>query len=143
MASGSQHLAVQANLKSVEYAMSKQREKWLALYRDDAIVSDPVGVSMFDPVGDGHHGKEAIANFYDNVIASAATSMEVGVHRIGGPLSCAVPMVATNELGEGISIKVEMISVYHVDEQGLIKSLHAYWDWAKMEAELAEIFAQA
>ena len=44
------------------------REAWLALFSDDAVVEDPVGPSMFDPDGKGHHGREAIAAFYDNVI---------------------------------------------------------------------------
>lgn len=143
----SQHLAVKANLASVKHAMAKNRAAWLALYHPDAVVCDPVGVSMFDPTGEGHRGIDAIAAFFDNVIAGANTSMEIGEHRVGGLYTCAVPMRATNDLGESlngqdIQIHVDMISVYKVDEQGLILSLEAYWDWAEMEAKLADIFAQ-
>src|SRR5664279_6260105 len=45
------------------------REAWLALFADDAVVEDPVGPSLFDPEGAGHRGTEAIAAFYDSVIA--------------------------------------------------------------------------
>lgn len=138
----SKHLAVKANLASVKHAMAKNREDWLALYHQDALVCDPVGISQFDPVGQGHQGKESIGAFFDNVIAPANTSMEIGQHRVGGPYSCAVPMRATNNLGEDAKIEVDMISVYHVDQAGLIVSLHAYWDWAALESKVAEIFSQ-
>ena len=45
------------------------RQAWLALFAEDAIVEDPIGPSAFDPEGNGHRGIEAIAAFYDNVIA--------------------------------------------------------------------------
>jgi len=46
------------------------REAWLALFAEDAVVQDPIGPSAFDPEGKGHRGPEAIAAFYDNVIAA-------------------------------------------------------------------------
>lgn len=135
------HAAISANLRSIEYAMAKDREAWLALYRNDAVVSDPVGVSPFDPVGDGHVGKEALASFFDNVIAGANVTIVPGEHRVSGEFSCAVPMQAINDLGEGVTATVDMIAVYHVDTQGLIKSMSAYWDWSKLEQQMAEIFS--
>jgi len=41
------------------------RDGWLALFADDAVVEDPVGPSAFDPEAKGHRGKEAITAFYD------------------------------------------------------------------------------
>jgi hypothetical protein len=130
------HPAIAANLNSIKFAMAKDKESWLALYRDDAIICDPVGKSMLDPVGEGHKGKAAIADFFDNVIASANVKLVPGEHRIGGERSCAVPMQARNDLGEGVITTVDMITVYHVDEEGLIASMHAYWDWSALEQEL-------
>lgn len=49
----------------------KDRETWLSLFTEDAVVEDPVGPSPFDPDGTGHRGITAIAAFYDNVIAQA------------------------------------------------------------------------
>lgn len=141
MSVNTNHLAVQANLQSVKFAMAKDKASWLALFHDDALVCDPVGKSMFDPDGEGHRGKQAIGDFFENVIAPAPTTMTIGEHRVAGEFACAVPMRASNELGEGVVTHVDMITVYHVDTAGLIVSLHAYWDFAALEAELAELFA--
>jgi len=135
------HAAISANLNSIKYAMGKNREAWLALYRDDAVVSDPVGVSPLDPVGNGHIGKQALADFFDNVISNANVTIIPGEHRISGDYSCAVPMQAINDLGDGMTATVDMIAVYHVDDQGLIKSMQAYWDWGALEQQMAEIFS--
>ena len=56
----------QASMAAVE---AKDKEAWLALFADDAVVEDPIGPSAFDPEGKGHRGIEAIAAFYDSVIA--------------------------------------------------------------------------
>src|SRR6516225_11594410 len=48
------------------------RDGWLALFADDALVQDPIGPSPFDPEGKGHRGIDAIAAFYDTVIAPSA-----------------------------------------------------------------------
>jgi hypothetical protein len=51
MSTENSHLAVQANIQSVTLAMKGDREGWLALYADDAVVKDPVGKSPFDASG--------------------------------------------------------------------------------------------
>ena len=43
-----EHLAVQANINSMHHAMNKDKEAWLGLFADDAVVRDPVGVSPLD-----------------------------------------------------------------------------------------------
>jgi steroid Delta-isomerase len=58
-----------AGKRSREAAMARDKEAWLAVFADDAIVEDPIGPSHFDPEGKGHRGKEAIAKFYDMAIA--------------------------------------------------------------------------
>ena len=54
------HPAIQANIKSIGLASKGKKDEWLALYAEDAVVQDPVGVSPFDPTGEGHKGKAAI-----------------------------------------------------------------------------------
>lgn len=137
----SNHLAVQANLKSVQAAVTKDRETWLGLFDENAVVSDPVGVSPFDNDGMGHIGKAKITAFYDNVIANADLKMEIGEHRVAGAYACAVPMKAINKMAEGPTTNVDMITVYHVNPQGLIVSLHAYWDWGALEEQVMAAFA--
>ncbi len=63
--------ARELGIRSRAAVAAKDREAWLALFTDDAIVADPIGPSPFDPEGKGHHGRAAIAAFYDNVIATA------------------------------------------------------------------------
>ena len=65
----SEHPAHVAGKRSREAAMARDKDAWLALFADDAIVEDPVGPSHFDPEGKGHRGKEAIAAFFDKAIA--------------------------------------------------------------------------
>lgn len=130
------HLAKLANINSIKYATAKNKEAWLALYRDDAILRDPVGISPLDPSGEGHQGKEAIAKFYDMIIANSNLTMIPSERIASGEYSCAVPMKAINDMGS-MKTEVDMIAVYHVDEQGLITSMNAYWDWDVMQKQLS------
>ena len=43
----------EASMAAVE---AGDREGWLALFDDDAVVEDPIGPSDFDPEGNGHRG---------------------------------------------------------------------------------------
>ncbi len=49
----------------------KDKEGWLQLFAEDALVQDPIGKSPFDPEGTGHRGRAAIGKFYDEVISSS------------------------------------------------------------------------
>lgn len=62
------HPARDASLKSMTAVEAGDREAWLDLFADDAVVQDPVGVSALDPTGVGHRGRDAIGAFFDNVI---------------------------------------------------------------------------
>jgi ketosteroid isomerase-like protein len=65
-------------LRSRAAVESGDKEGWLALFDDDAVVADPIGPSPFDPEGTGHRGKAAISKFYDEVIApSEKISFEI------------------------------------------------------------------
>ena len=133
------HLAVIANKNSIKFASEKNKEAWLALYRDDAVVCDPVGVSPFDEKGDGHIGKAAIENFWDTVIASSNIQITAHKRCPSGTHSCAVHQSAVNDMGNGIKTTIEMIAVYHVDDEGLIKSMQAYWSWDEMQEQLKQL----
>lgn len=136
MADSSTHLAKLANIRSIKYASEKNKDAWLALYHDDAILRDPVGISPLDPSGKGHHGKTAIAQFYDIIIANSNLTMIPGERIASGEFSCAVPMKAINDMGNGIKTEVNMIAVYEVDTAGLIISMNAYWDWSLLQNQL-------
>lgn len=132
------HLAMQANIQSVTLAMKGDREGWLALYADDAVVKDPVGKSPFDAAGDGHRGKAGIAKFWDTVIGPSRLTINVHKRIPSGTHSCAVHQTAINDMGKG-KTEVDMIATYEVNDEGKITSMSAYWSWPEMEAQLKQL----
>ena len=133
------HLAVEANKNSIKYAMEGNREAWLDLYAEDAVVQDPVGVSPMDPTGKGHRGKEAIAAFWDNVIGKSKLEIRVDKRWTSGDYRCCVAQVAHNDLGDGKVSKCDMLAIYDVNEEGKITAMAANWDFDGLMAQLAEI----
>jgi steroid delta-isomerase len=138
MSQDTEHLAIQANIQSVTLAMNSDREGWLALYADDAVVRDPVGISPFDATGAGHCGKEAIARFYDTVIGPSRLTINVHKRIPSGTHSCAVHQTAINDMGKA-KTEVDMIAIYQVNDAGKITEMSAYWSWPEMEAQLKQL----
>ncbi len=130
------HPAIQANINSVDLAMKGDREGWLALYDDNAVVQDPVGVSPFDSAGKGHIGKEAIAKFWDTVIGPANLTITVHNRIPSGKNNVAVRQTAVNDMGNGIKTSIEMIATYDLNDEGKITRMSAFWDWDALEAQL-------
>ena len=50
------HPARDASLASMTAVEAGDREAWLALFADDAVVEDPIGPSPFSPDGTGQRG---------------------------------------------------------------------------------------
>lgn len=138
MSIDTEHLAIKANIQSVTLAMKGDREGWLALYTDDAIVQDPVGKSPFDTSGDGHHGKAAIAKFWDTVIGPSRLTINVHKRIPSGDRTCAVLQTAINDMGKG-KTEVDMIAIYEVNDEGKIIRMSAFWSWAEMEVQLKKL----
>jgi steroid Delta-isomerase len=110
------------------------RDGWLALFADDAVVQDPVGPSPFDPEGAGHHGRAAIAAFYDNVIAtSEAVEFEMFESYMCGDEVADVGIIRTTLAGGGHQAVVHGVYVYRSDGAGRIASLRAFWEFDKLE----------
>lgn len=133
------HLAVEANKKSIQYAMEGNKEAWLALYTEDAVVADPVGKSPMDPSGNGHHGKAAIEQFWDTVIGKANVEIRADKRWTSGEYHCCVAQVARNDLGDGNFTECDMLAVYEVNEEGLITRMAAHWDFDNMMEQLAKL----
>ena len=94
------------------------RQAWLDLFADDAVVEDPVGPSPFDPEGSGHRGIEAIAAFYDNVIA-ANESMPFTIHQsfLCGDEAANVGVIRI-DLGGGAAVEVDGVYIYRRSPDG-------------------------
>lgn len=131
------HLAVAANKNSIKYAMEGNKDAWLALYSDDAVVCDPVGKSPMDPVGEGHRGLAAIEKFWDSVIGPSSIDIRVDKRWISGDYCCCVAQVARNDLGNGKYSDCDMLAVYEVNPEGLITRMSAHWSWDDMLAQLS------
>ena len=123
---------------SRDYAVAKDKQNWLDLFAEDAIVQDPIGKSPLDPVGDGHKGKEAIENFYDTVIANGNIEFNI-LESIPCADECANFAEIINEVGD-VKIETKMIVIYRVNSDDKIVSLRAFWDYEKMEDQLKAMF---
>lgn len=134
--SGKKHPAVEANARSIEYAMSGNKDGWLALYAEDAVVHDPVGKSPMDPSGEGHRGKAAIEQFWDATIGPANLNIQVEKRWISGDHCCCVAQVARNDLGNGKYTDVDMLCVYEVNDEGLLTRMAAHWNWDDIVSQL-------
>ncbi len=122
---------------SRDYAVAKDKQNWLNLFAEDAIVQDPIGKSPLDPVGDGHKGKEAIEKFYDTVIANGNIEFNI-LESIPCADECANFAQIVNVVGD-VKIETQMIVIYRVNSNDKIVSLRAFWDYQKMEDQLKAI----
>jgi ketosteroid isomerase-like protein len=121
-----------ASLRSRDAVQRGDKDAWLAIFADDAVVQDPVGVSPLDETGLGHHGKEAIAAFWDNVIAANPIRMDLRSSFAGGDeVANAIRMTTT--LPDGTQVGCELIAIYRVGEDGLVRSLRAFWEFDRLE----------
>jgi len=127
--------ALEASLLSAKYSMAKDKEAWLALYADDAIICDPVGVSPLDPTGLGHRGKAAIEKFYDDTIAANDIVFHIERSYPAGDSVANVVSLDT-KMGDKTMV-VEFIAVYQVDDDGKIIAMKAYWDFQQVLDQLA------
>ncbi|MFB4318405.1 nuclear transport factor 2 family protein [Actinomadura sp. 21ATH] len=122
------HPARRAARASMEAAAGGRREEWLALFAPDAVVEDPVGPSMLDPEGKGHRGPEGRARFWDENIARVRKfHFHVKDSFANGP-ACANVVTITTAMDGGITMTIDCLTVYNVDENGLVTSFRAHWE---------------
>lgn len=132
------HPARTAARDSMTAVAERRKDDWLALFAPDALVEDPVGPSMLDADGRGHRGVEGISEFWDkNFGAISRFHFLVKDSFANGPC-CANVATITMWLGEGgATMKVDMVSIYTVNEKGEITSLRAHWEPDRAMATIA------
>ena len=128
------HPARDAAIKSITAVQNKDREGWLSLWHEDALVQDPVGVSPLDPSGDGHRGIEAITAFYDNVIAQGDVRFHIRESFACGQ-ECANVGTITTRSADGSVSRCELVMLYRVDDDGKVLSLRAFWEFDDLMAD--------
>ena len=131
----STHIAQRASALSARYASERNKAAWLALYTDDALIQDPVGVSPLDPTGNGHRGRDALVRFWDMIIGPGNMTYRI---RESYPCAdeCANVWSLTNRLPDGSEITVDLVSIYKVNAAGKLTQMRAYWSYAEVEAKL-------
>jgi ketosteroid isomerase-like protein len=126
--------ARELGIRSRAAVHDRDRDGWLALFASDALVQDPIGPSPFDPEGKGHRGIDAIANFYDTVIApSEAVDFEITQSYLAGDEVADVGVIRTTIAGGTHQAVVHVVMTYRTDGAGKIASLRAYWEFDKLE----------
>ncbi len=110
------------------------REAWLALFTDDAVVEDPIGPSPLNPEGQGRRGKDAIAGFWDEVISLGEVRFAIRESYACGP-ECANVGRITTTLPDGNRSIVEGVYTYRVDDDGALVALRAFWEFDAMRFE--------
>ncbi len=133
--------AQKASYKSIEYAAAKEKESWLDLFSNDAVIQDPVGESPLDPTGLGHRGRDAISKFWDMIIAPGNASFTLQSSLPAGD-ECANVAKVINRMPGGVEINVDMVVIYTANDDGKLTSLKAYWEYQKVQDALEKALAQ-
>ncbi len=125
--------AFEMSKKSMAMSEAKDREGWLGLFADDAVVEDPVGPSFVDAEGKGQRGKEAITAFYDNVV-SQSESLKFTIRQT---IECGDEVINIGELritlpGNQVAI-VPIANIYKVNAEGKLASLRSFWEQDKLD----------
>jgi steroid Delta-isomerase len=113
---------------SMQAAVAGDREGWLALYSEDAVLEDPVGPSPWDPEGKGQRGKQALAAFWDRVIGPNRGLQFKVRERYTGGREVASVLTVSSALPDGQRVEFGMVTILSSNEQGLIQSLRAFWN---------------
>lgn len=131
-----EHPARLASQRSMDAVRRRAKDEWLALFAEDAVVEDPVGPSQFCPDGTGHHGKRAIAAFWDASVA-ITDRLEFA---IADSFACGSEVanvgVIMSTIGGATQMDAEGVFIYRVDGRGLIVSLRAFWEFDRAMATL-------
>ena len=127
------HPARRAGLLSQKHVSEGNRDAWLALFAEDGVIQDPIGISPLDPVGKGQVGKEGIAAFYDNVISKVKVSFDYP-RSYACADECAFVGTVYNLVGDK-EFGSEGVFVYKVNGEGKILSLRAFWEHARPKFE--------
>ncbi|MCV7356236.1 nuclear transport factor 2 family protein [Mycolicibacterium fluoranthenivorans] len=126
-----------AGRRSREAAVARDKEAWLALFADDAIVEDPIGPSHFDPEGTGHRGKAAIAAFFDKAIAPSQLEFHFEKTYVCGNEEANVGHIVI--VAGGYRVQAEGVFTYRVNTDGKIAALRAFWEVAAATAGARKI----
>jgi len=120
----------------------KDKEGWLAIFAEDAVVQDPIGKSPFDPEGTGHRGRAAIGKFYDEVISSSEKiKFDILSSNLCDDEVADVGLIYTWLAGGTHVAIVHCVFTYKkVPGKNELASLRAYWEFGATKlVEVSEV----
>ncbi|MFW0788553.1 nuclear transport factor 2 family protein [Gordonia sp. CPCC 205333] len=124
------HPAILAGRRSRDTVAARDKQAWLDNFAIDGSVEDPVGPSMFDPEGKGHHGREEISAFWDKSIATTESIEFVFDDEIiCGNEVAYVGKIVTHIAGH-VS-EAHGVFTYRADADGKLSALRAFWEVEK------------
>lgn len=127
-ASLDEHPARAASQRSYSAVAKGDLAEWLTVYAEDAVLEDPVGPSMFDPEGKGHHGHEGIAAFWKLAI-EPIERFEFTIHEsFAHGVTCANVGSIRTTFPDGSHTTTDLVMVYVVHDDGRVASMKAYWE---------------
>ena len=132
----SDHPARLASQQSAATVARGAKEEWVALFAADGLVEDPVGPSIFDPEGKGHVGHHGIGAFWDLAIAGVQRFHFTITDSFANGDSCANVGTITSILEDGTRVDTEGVFVYRVNDEGLIRSMRAHWEFDRAMATI-------
>ncbi|MGH3360826.1 MAG: nuclear transport factor 2 family protein [Nocardioides sp.] len=123
-----EHPARTASQRSYAAVAKGDLEEWLTVYAEDAVIEDPVGPSMFDPEGTGHHGHDGIRAFWELAIAPIESFRFVIRDSHANGNTCANVGTITTTFPDGGVVDTDLVMVYTVREDGRVASMRAFWE---------------
>lgn len=124
------HPAVVAGRRSRDAVAARDKQAWLDNFAADGSVEDPVGPSMFDPEGKGHHGLDEISAFWDKTIATTEKiDFVFDEEVICGNEVAYIGKIVTHIAGH-IS-EAHGVFTYRADADGKMSALRAFWEVEK------------
>jgi len=123
---------------SREAVAARDKDAWLAVFADDAIVEDPIGPSHFDPEGKGHRGRQAISAFWDKAIAPTD---KIEFH-FRDTYQCGHEEANVGHIlitAAGHQVRAEGVFTYKADDDGKLVALRAYWEVDRATASARKI----
>ncbi|MCH2173717.1 nuclear transport factor 2 family protein [Myxococcota bacterium] len=128
----SKHPARRAAWVSMDAVARGDKQAWVDNFADDGFIEDPIGKSVIDPEGQGHHGRAAIETFWDNHIATVRPMFQIQ-NSIACGNECANVGTLMIQFPNGMVTKLYGVFVYRVDDSGQVESLRTYWETDEMQ----------
>lgn len=129
-AADDEHPARAASQRSYSAVAKGDLAEWLTVYAEDCVLEDPVGPSMFDEQGVGHHGHVGISAFWEKAIAPIHSFEFVITDSFANPgsNSCANIGRIRTAFPDGSHTTTDLVMVYVVNDEGRVASMKAYWE---------------